>query len=90
MARFANAATDAALAEGRASTDEAARNEAYQAFEKEWNANVPDIWLARTDWMIASDKTVHGYLPAAQRQHRQRHPQDVGRQPLDRLTSSIG
>ncbi|MGZ4716377.1 MAG: ABC transporter substrate-binding protein [Acidimicrobiales bacterium] len=64
MARFANATTDAALAKGRENTDEAVRNEAYQAFEKEWNANVPDIWLARTDWMIASDKTVHGYLPA--------------------------
>ncbi len=64
MARFANATTDAELARGRATTDEAARNEAYQAFEKEYNANVPIIWLARTDWMIASDKTVHGYLPA--------------------------
>ena len=64
MPRFANATTDAALAQGRATTDEAARNEAYQAFEKEYNANVPIIWLARTDWMIASDKTVHGYLPA--------------------------
>jgi peptide/nickel transport system substrate-binding protein len=64
MPRFANAATDAALAQGRATTDDAPRNEAYQAFEKEYNANVPIIWLARTDWMIASDKTVHGYLPA--------------------------
>ena len=45
-------------------TDEATRNEAYQRFEQEWNANVPYVWLARTDWMIASDKTVHGYLPA--------------------------
>jgi peptide/nickel transport system substrate-binding protein len=64
MARFANDATEAGLATGRQSTDQAVRNEAYQAFEKEWNANVPDVWLARTDWMIASDKTVHGYLPA--------------------------
>jgi ABC-type transport system substrate-binding protein len=64
MPRFANAATDAALAQGRATTDDAARNQAYQAFEKEYNANVPIVWLARTDWMIASDKTVHGYLPA--------------------------
>lgn len=64
MPRFANAATDAALAQGRATTDAAARNESYQAFEKEYNANVPIIWLARTDWMIASDTSVHGYLPA--------------------------
>jgi peptide/nickel transport system substrate-binding protein len=64
MARFANDATEGDLAKGRQSTDEAVRNEAYQAFEQEWNANVPDVWLARTDWMIASDKTVHGYLPA--------------------------
>jgi len=64
MARFSNDATEAGLAKGRQTTDQAARDEAYQAFEKEWNANVPDVWLARTDWMIASDKTVHGYLPA--------------------------
>jgi peptide/nickel transport system substrate-binding protein len=64
MSRYSSPAADAALARGRATTDEAVRNEAYQEFEKEWNAHVPDIWLARTDWMIASDPSVHGYTEA--------------------------
>ena len=28
------------------------------------NAAVPYIWLARTDWVIASTPKVHGYLLA--------------------------
>jgi len=64
MTRFSSPQADAALAQGRANTDSDTRNEAYQNFEREWNANVPSIWLARTDWMIASDRSVHGYTAA--------------------------
>ncbi|HEY5155276.1 MAG TPA: ABC transporter substrate-binding protein [Acidimicrobiales bacterium] len=65
MARFANAETDKALNEGRASNDQATRDQAYQTFEKAWNANVPDIFLARADWLIASTPNVHGYAAGA-------------------------
>jgi peptide/nickel transport system substrate-binding protein len=62
--RFATPQTDAALQAGRATTDTAKRDAAYQQFEKLVNAQVPYIWLARTDWTIASTKKVHGYAAA--------------------------
>ncbi len=62
--RFANAQTDAALQAGRATTDAAKRNASYQQFERKVNASVPYIWLARTDWVIASSPKVHGYALA--------------------------
>ena len=65
MARYSSPETDKALADGRASLDPATRDQAYQAFERAWNAAVPDIWLARADWMIASTPNVHGYADAA-------------------------
>ena len=62
--RFATAQTDAALQAGRATTDPAKRNASYQQFERLVNASVPYIWLARTNWMIASSPKVHGYALA--------------------------
>ena len=64
MPRYATPQTDAALQAGRATTDTAARNAAYQRFESLVNAGVPYIWLARTDWVIASTPKVHGYALA--------------------------
>jgi peptide/nickel transport system substrate-binding protein len=64
MPRYATTKTDADLAAGRATTDEAARNTAYQAFERDLNAGVPYIWLVRTDWVLASTARVHGYVEA--------------------------
>ncbi len=62
--RYADAQTQAALEAGRATTDPAKRNAAYQQFERAMNAAVPYIWLARTDWTIASSAKVHGYTAA--------------------------
>jgi ABC-type transport system substrate-binding protein len=59
--RFATAETDAALLAGRATSDPAQRNAAYQRFERAINAAVPYIWLGRTDWVIASTPKLHGY-----------------------------
>ena len=64
MPRFATPQTDASLQAGRATTDAATRNQAYQRFERLVNASVPYIWLARTDWVIASSPKVHGYALA--------------------------
>ncbi len=64
MPRFATPQTDAALQAGRATTDPTTRNAAYQRFERLINASVPYIWLARTDWVIASSPQVHGYVLA--------------------------
>ncbi len=64
MSRYATSKTDADLAAGRATTDESARNKAYQAFERDMNAGIPYIWLARADWVIASSQRVHGYVKA--------------------------
>lgn len=64
MARFADAETDKALDEGRATADPAARDKSYQDFEKAWNTNIPDIWLARADWVLAASPEVHGYVSA--------------------------
>ncbi len=62
--RFASPQTDAALDAGRATTDSTKRNASYQRFERLVNASVPYIWLARTDWVIASSPKVHGYALA--------------------------
>jgi peptide/nickel transport system substrate-binding protein len=64
MPRYATTKTDADLAAGRATTDPAARNTAYQAFERDLNAGIPYVWLVRTDWVLASTARVHGYVPA--------------------------
>jgi len=64
MPRYATPQTDAALQAGRATTDTVARSAAYQRFERLVNAGAPYIWLARTDWVIASTPKVHGYALA--------------------------
>jgi peptide/nickel transport system substrate-binding protein len=64
MPRYATTKTDADLQAGRATLDRAARNTAYQQFERDVNAGVPYIWLARSDWVIASSPKVHGYVAA--------------------------
>ncbi len=64
MPRYGTAKTDADLLAGRSTLDSAQRNAAYQAFERDENAGVPYIWLARTDWTIATSPQVHGYLLA--------------------------
>jgi peptide/nickel transport system substrate-binding protein len=62
--RYATTATQDALLAGRATTDPTKRNAAYQQFERLTNQAVPYIWLARTDWTIASSTKVHGYVAA--------------------------
>jgi len=64
MPRYATAKTDADLQAGRATLNRDARNTAYQQFERDVNAGVPYIWLARSDWVIASSAKVHGYVAA--------------------------
>ena len=65
MARYANPAIDTALDAGRATTDASARDADYQTVSRELSTGIPYIWLARVDWMIASNPRVHGYAAAA-------------------------
>lgn len=50
---------DAAIDAGRQTTDVAKRKEAYAKAFKRFDELVPFIWLYRTDWAIATGKTVH-------------------------------
>lgn len=61
---------DAAIDAGRQTDDLAKRKEAYAKAQKRFDELVPFIWLYRTDWVIATGKTVHdienGPLPNGQ------------------------
>ena len=64
FARYSTAAMDAALNDGRKTTDDARRQSDYETVTTEINAGLPFLWLARVDWVIASSPRVHGYAEA--------------------------
>jgi len=64
FARYTTPAMDAALNDGRTTTDDSRRKTDYETVNSEVNAGLPFVWLARVDWTIASSNRVHGYAPA--------------------------
>ena len=65
MPRYVDPTIDNALYAARATTDAAERDRQYQTVSRSLSAGTPYIWLARVDWMIASNPRVHGYAAAA-------------------------
>lgn len=64
FARYSTPAMDAALNDGRKTTDDDRRRGDYETVTTEINAGLPFLWLARVDWVIASSNRVHGYAEA--------------------------
>jgi len=61
FARYSTPKMDAALNDGRTTLDTAQRTSDYETVNREVNAGLPLLWLARVDWVIASSNRVHGY-----------------------------
>ena len=58
--RFGDPAIDAALVEGRSTTDEAVRDEAYAEVARLLNEQAPIVFLERVTWAVVADPRVHG------------------------------
>lgn len=63
--RYSNPEVDAAIDTAIATTDDAARNTAYEKVNKIFAEQVPFLWLGQNDWMLAANPKVNGIYPAA-------------------------
>jgi 4-phytase/acid phosphatase/peptide/nickel transport system substrate-binding protein len=60
FARNEDPELDAALQQGRSSTDLAVREEAYATVQERMNATIPYIWLDRAEWALVATNAVRG------------------------------
>ncbi len=60
FARNEDPELDAALQQGRASTDLAVRKEAYAKVQERLNTTLPYIWLDRAEWALIATNAVRG------------------------------
>lgn len=60
FAQYKNADVDKALDAGRATDDQAARQQQYAIVQTAWAKDVPYLWLSQTRWVVAADNKVRG------------------------------
>ena len=60
IARNKDPQIDAALNQGRETTDQATRKQAYDALQQRFTADLPYIWLNHALWAVAADNHVRG------------------------------
>jgi len=60
IARNKNPKIDAALDQGRMSTDEATRKQAYADLQRQFTADLPYIWINHALWAVAAGNSVRG------------------------------
>jgi ABC-type transport system substrate-binding protein len=60
FARNKDPQVDAALQQGRHSSDDATRKDAYRAIAKRFAEDVPYVWIGTTVWAVASKPKVQG------------------------------
>lgn len=63
--KFADPQMQALLDQGRSETDPAKRKDIYQQVDKRFASQLYNVWAYYSQWMVASKKTVNGFMGPA-------------------------